>query len=437
MARRFGVVVNECVSLKHSNPRSVNFRKTENNDPNVRLSVDNIAAHLPRELNDAELDWLELIASMYAADLACPRGEGDTDWGRDIDLHVPLRNPAAFAPIVVPLQEIFADLTSDRLRLNLHAEAQPLSAPRYGIAWEPEDYNCLALLSGGVDSYAGAVKLLDAGQKPVLISHGSGAQTTPQKAVREALKAQFGFEPPFARLTAETIQARFPGEPEESQRARTMLFMATAALVAAVLDVEDIYLNENGVMAVHVPLTAARMGSLSTKTAYPPIVEQMALVATQALGHNVRIRNNLICLTKPEVTEAAVRMGAGRYLASTASCWSWHRGREHCGVCLPCLTRRISFEIAGVKEPRHAADPFSNAADVERPFARDNLVHLGTVVQEILGLDDLELEVRHPEILDGGSQIEPAEVRSMYRRWAQQATDVLSAYPLPRALMGL
>ena len=38
---------------------------------------------------------------------------------------------------------------------------------------------------------------------------------------------------------------------------------------------QDIYINENGVMAVHLPLTTARWGSLSTKTAYPPIVEKL------------------------------------------------------------------------------------------------------------------------------------------------------------------
>jgi 7-cyano-7-deazaguanine synthase in queuosine biosynthesis len=436
MTRRFGVVINECVSITHSNPRSVNFAKTANNDPNLRLSVDNIVAHLPRELASTELDWIELIGSMYAADLACDRGEGDTEWGRDIELHVPLREPTAFSAVVVPLQEVFADLTSDRLRLFLHPAVDAAPTPRYAQPWEPDQYDCVALLSGGVDSYTGAVKLLDAGHKPILLSHGAGAQTTPQKAVRDALKTQFGFDPPFARLTAETVQNRFPG-PEDSQRARTMLFIAAAALVATLVEVEDVYLNENGVMAVHVPLTAARLGSLSTKTAYPPIVEQMASIATRALGRRVRIHNNLIGLTKPEVAQAAVAMGAGQHLAATASCWSWHRGREHCGVCLPCLTRRISFEIANVSEAPHAADPFSNAGDAERPFARDNLVHLAMVVQEIQRLSDLELEMQHPEILDGGTQIEPVQIRGMYRRWAQQAIGVLSRYPVPKALMGL
>lgn len=436
MPRRFGVIINECVQITHSNPRSVNFRKTENNDPNLNLSIENVAAHLPRELSATELDWLELVGSMFAADLACARGEGDADWGRDIELHVPLRQPAHFQPVVTALQEIFADLTSDRMRLHLHQEQQQLPTPRYAQAWQPDDYDCVALLSGGIDSYSGAVRLFDGGRKPILLSHGSGAQTTPQKAVRDALATQFGFTPPFARVVADTVADAFPDH-EESQRARTMLFMAAAALVASVVEVDEVYLNENGVMAVHVPLTEARMGSLSTKTAYPPIVDRMAAVASQVLGRLVRIHNNLIGMTKPEVVKLATKLGAGRYLPDTASCWSWHRGRQHCGICVPCMTRRISFELAQITEPAHKADPFSNPADVERPFARDNLVHLCTVVHEIESMDDLELEMAHPEILDGGSQISSAEVRDMYRRWASEALGVLRGYSVPAQLMGL
>ena len=435
MARRFCVVVNECAAPAHSNSRSVNFRKTANNDPNLRLSAENIVAHLPRELTGVEMDWFELLGSIYATDLACARGDGDTDWGRDIELHLPLRDPSVFAPHTIALQEVFADLTSDRLRLHLHEDPDPLPSPKYSKAWT--EYDSVALLSGGVDSYVGAVKLMHAGRKPIMISHGSGAITTPQQSVRKALKEQFGAPPPFARLTAETVRERFPADREESQRARSLLFMGAALLVAEVLDVEEIWLNENGVMAVHVPLTLARMGSLSTKTAYPPIVERVADIASHVLGRRLHIRNNLLELTKPEVVATAVELGVAAKLRDTASCWSWHRDREHCGVCIPCMTRRISFELHGVLDARPTADPFDDERAIDRPFARDNLVHLCMVVQEIGELDDLQFELKHPEILDGGTQITPAQVRALYRRWAEQALEVLSRHPVPQGLTGV
>jgi hypothetical protein len=57
------------------------------------------------------------------------------------------------------------------------------------------------------------------------------------------------------------------------------------------------------------------------------------------------------------------------------------------------------------------------------------------VVQEIGNLDDLELELEHPEILDGGSQISPSEARDLYRRWADEAMQVLSKHPVSQGLL--
>jgi 7-cyano-7-deazaguanine synthase in queuosine biosynthesis len=430
VSRTFAVVVNECASVAHPNPRPVNFRATENADANFRFQPQTLATGLWRELTATEMDWLELIVSMYAADLACGRGEGDLDWGRDIELHVPLRDPAAMEPNRIALQEIFDDLTSDRIRMTFHEEPDPLPAPRYGREWPA--FDCVALFSGGVDSFVGTAALLDSGKAPLLLSHGQGAVTTPQLASRSFLATRFG-ESPEARITAYKRDSF--RDNEESQRARSLLFMGGAAVIAAVKGTNDIYLNENGVMAVHVPLTSARIGSLSTKTAYPPIVEKIAAVTSRALNAPLRIHNELVRQTKPEVVARAKGLGVDGALSDTASCWSWHRGREHCGVCVPCLTRRISFELESVHDQKHAADPFGTPTDVQRPFARDNLAHLCEVVEAVEGLSDIDFELDHPEILDGGKMISPREARDLYRRWASQALQVLRSYPVPRQFL--
>lgn len=429
MTRRSAVIVNECAEIAHPNPVGVNFRSTGNAEQNFKFLPEKMTVGLGRELTETEMDWLELIVSIYAADLACPRGRGDLDWGRDIELHIPLRHPRAFAPHRVAMQEIFADLTGDRLALLLHSAEDPLSIPKYGKDWAP--FDSVALFSGGVDSFVGAARLLRSGSTPLLLSHGSGGNLTPQKLAREAIIDAFGTLP-AARVS--TPNNKFPAV-EDSQRARSLLFMGAAALIAAVREVQDVYINENGVMAVHVPLTAARFGSLSTKTAYPPIVEKISAVSSAVLDSPVRIQNNLVAETKPEVVNTAKKLGVDFGLKDTASCWTWQRHREHCGVCVPCLTRRISFELAGISEPPHAADPFDVAADVRKPFAHDNMVHLCQVVQEIESLTDAAFELEHPEILDGGKMLAPAAARDLYRRWSRQATSVLSRHSVSREFL--
>lgn len=426
MARNFAVVINECTQVLHSNTRAINFRQTTNAGPNFNFQPETLASGLPRELNDREMDWLELMVALYATDIACQRGEGDLDWGRDIQLHMPLRDPTGMEPYRVALQEIFGDLTGDRLRIGFHQEQQPEKAPRYGKPWA--QFDCVALFSGGVDSYVGAAQLLDEGRLPLYLSHGAGANTTPQKAARKALEKRFS-KRPDARVS--TNQLDNFGESEDSQRARSILFMGAAAVIAAVAGVREIYINENGIMAVHIPMTTARWGSLSTKTAYPPIVEKIATVASQALRAQIEIRNKLITATKPEVVALAKQLSVDGALAQTASCWTWQRGRKHCGVCIPCLTRRISFETEGVPDATHAADPFDKHDDVKKPFARDNMVHLCQVVSQMETLSDNDFELEFPEILDGGQMIRPAEVRDLYRRWSAQALNVLRAHSVP------
>jgi hypothetical protein len=206
--------------------------------------------------------------------------------------------------------------------------------------------------------------------------------------------------------------------------------MGAAAVIAAVQEVEEVYISENGVMAVHVPLTSARIGSLSTKTAYPPIVERISTVASAVLGAPMVIRNNLIAETKPEVVSSAKLLRVSDALPETASCWTWQRHRQHCGVCIPCLIRRISFEREGLVDLPYLSDPFDDPVAVRKAFAHDNMAHLCQVVQAIDGLSDIDFELEHPEILDGGEMISPADARHLYRRWASQAIAVLEGHPV-------
>jgi hypothetical protein len=430
--RSFGVVVNEVAVLRHPNPSAIRTRETPNGGPaNFRVATDGLVRRLPRQLEPQEQDWLEILTALYAADLACQRARGDTDWYRDIELHVGVRDPSHWTPFVVPLQELFADLTYDRMRLHLHADPEPVPPAPWGR--KPFTVDSVAMLSGGVDSFVGALELLAQGRTPLWLSHGSGAVTTPQSAVRGFLDARNAC--PSAHISIDPNQQAGFGHVEDSRRARSLLFMGIAALAASVVGVEDVFLNENGVMAVHVPSTEARAGSFSTKTASPPVVDAFVRLASAALDCRINVRNVLITRTKPEVVELGVRLTAASELAATASCWRWSRKRGHCGECAPCLMRRLSFEIHGVQDAPYAADPLRERAAFEKPTTRDNVTHLCWLVSDLVQLDDLELEFRYPEVLAGGTQISPADTLAMYRRWGVQADAALRAHPLSNALL--
>lgn len=433
--REFTVVINECEQPGLPNVLGVRTRTTANGQKNITFSFDKLAAGLPSVLTERQLDWLDVLAAIFAIDNACDRGQGDTDWSRDITAFVPVRDPAFWQAHATEIQELFSDLTFDRLRLHFRTETDPAGPPRQGD--EHPDCDCVALLSGGVDSFTGTLALLDHGRRPLLVSHNNPGTARYQRAAEAGLALPSEHFVAFRADPHRSGGAVFPGT-EGSQRSRTMMFMGAAALAASALGLSEVHLSENGVMAVHVPMSAARVGSLSTKTAAPGVVARMGELASQVLGTPIAIRNELVDLTKPQVVERAVHLGGTDTLPNLASCWAIGRHHDmHCGICAPCLMRRISFLTHGVDDAVYQRDVLDNEVDfASSDTARDNLSQLCQFVSELADLDDSELFIDYPELLDGAPALTPRESVELYRRWADEALTELRAHSVPRRLLG-
>lgn len=431
--REFEVVLNDCAGVAvPGGPLSLRTRETDIGPRNFDLNFTRVAEGLPRQLEPRELDWLETVGHLFAVDLACKRGEGDVEWARSIRAHLPVRDPDFWNGVASQVQGVFEDFTSDRLELVFVADDTPSDAPRQRADPFPQ-HDSVALLSGGVDSFVGAFEMLDRGMAPLALSHtAAGSITAAQNKAEERIRTS---APDFERIT---VTARKHGKdfptPEPSQRARTMLFLGAAAVIAAVGGSSDVLINENGVMAIHLPLTVARIGSQSTHTAAPRILERLATLATEVLGAEVRIANLLLPLTKPEVVEASLRLGVADHLKDTVSCWSIGRTSRHCGVCSPCLMRRISLERHGVEDVEYHKDAFNDPEILEDAFAADNLSHLVRLVDGIAGSNDLQLQLEFPELLNGGRTMDLAAAIDLHRRWADQASASLYAAPVPTGI---
>jgi 7-cyano-7-deazaguanine synthase in queuosine biosynthesis len=330
------------------------------------------------------------------------------------------------------LEAVFGDFTQDRLRLHFHTDSQPGEPPRQRTDPFPA-FDCIALISGGVDSFVGGLVLLDGGRQPLGLSHtAAGAITQAQARVAEVLAARLqDFE--RVGLTAQKYGPTFP-QPEPSQRSRSMLFLSMASIAASVAGTRDVFINENGVMAIHVPMTAARVGSLSTHTASPSVLERLQALLSDVLEAPIEIHNNLLERTKPEVVDISRALGGEADLASTVSCWSIGRTHRHCGTCAPCLMRRISFELHGVADVAYEADAFDDADVLQNEFACDNLTHLVRVVRDLGALPDLDLQLNYPELLNGGTRLSPSQTIDLHRRWAREADAILATHPVPAGL---
>jgi len=131
---------------------------------------------------------------------------------------------------------------------------------------------------------------------------------------------------------------------------------------ASRLGVNVLTMPENGMIALNPPLTPARRGSCSTRTAHPRFVAQFNSLLSE-IGVDVSVSNPYVAMTKGDMAKQCLN-GALLKLAApdSVSCGksgrfrAWFRtcppGARGCGCCVPCLYRRAAmFQIDADTEP--------------------------------------------------------------------------------------
>jgi hypothetical protein len=434
MVADFRVVFNDCAGPPMTRLTSLYTRPGGHQPTNVSYVYERVVEGLPAQLNAVQQDWLDVLGALYATDLACPRGT-NTGWARAIEVWIGVREPDHWKPLADRFSRVFSALTLDQIEIHFEHDQDAPPPPRQRRTPLPEA-DCVALLSGGVDSLAGAGKLMSGGHVPLFLSHQNSG------AVGKALQAvDHGLEPLGATAGRLTLTARLrdPLQAESTQRSRSMLYMGTACLLAGCLGLGDVYLNENGVMAIHAPLTEARLGSYTTRTANPNITREFARLASTALGPDLAVRNLIVTSTKPEVVEAALDLTLGPVLPHSVSCWAIGRHGVHCGFCVPCLVRRIAFEYAGACDGTYKTDPLDSLPPDASwaTTAKVNIVDLAAQAIGMSELDDPDLELEYPELLNCGDQLTVDDSFAMHRRWANQCLAVMRTHREAAALAGL
>ena len=207
------------------------------------------------------IDLVRLAAAAYMADRRSARGVGFT---RTIQLHVQLVKPATWAPAIDDLADLLFWLTGDSWILELSREGiDHRSAP-------PEDAEAIgtvALLSGGLDSFCGAV--VAGPTERLFLGHwDSSTVKGSQNGVARWMRDTFGSD--FRYEQIRLIQAK--KKRESSSRSRSLLFMALAAAIADARGAPIVEIPENGYTSLNPPLGPERGGALSTRSTHPSTI---------------------------------------------------------------------------------------------------------------------------------------------------------------------
>lgn len=321
-------------------------------------------------VDDRVRDLLEIAAFIYGADRLITRGKPNqleySNWSRSLIFHIAVRDHSFWnqAPIIAALQKVLLYLSGDKEYSFHFTKKKPASyqsrlftSPPGGgpkadgsLPAAPE----VALFSGGLDSLAGVINLLETTKgKVVLTSHRANSKTTnvQNRVYQQLVKAypnRLLYFPLECHLTNKERAV------EETQRTRFFLYTVVAFALARTFGHAHINIFENGVTSINLPKRQDLINGRASRTTHPQSLRLLNEFYSLVVGQEFTVRHPFLDLTKTEVVELIAHHGKAELIAATVTCTKTFKSFEHrshatqCGYCSQCVDRRFAMLAAGL-----------------------------------------------------------------------------------------
>ena len=317
-------------------------------------------------------DLIVIAASVYAVDKRVPRSdsiikESADNWTRNLNVSVPVLEYEKWKAVKNEFEALLNFLSGDVWNLDFRKteiKYEGNLARRKCEILEAE-FEAVSLFSGGLDSFSGAIRLLENGKSICFV--GCREYYALARRIDELIQILreeypnkiegivFKADPGIPRKINENLRSRYT---ENTSRSRSLLFLSVAVAVASIVGNNiPVYIPENGFIGLNLPLTPNRIGSCSTRTTHVHFIKLFnKILSSIGIGHC--IENPFAYKSKGEIIKdvkdtKAFKRGAGK----TISCSHPMRGDKgipgrprNCGYCYPCLIRRASLNGINVNE---------------------------------------------------------------------------------------
>lgn len=338
-----------------------------------RILVEIPGGDVPRELDisfaelfnrcrvpdELVLDLLIVASLTYVVDKSVPRTSSFDSWTRELSIEFPVAEPTRWRVASGNLERTLNFLTGDLWKISFRKRKPGLfiepsrERKRKPLPEKLENIRAVCSLSGGTDSLAGAIGLLE--EKGEGVIHLIGHYDAPgaKKAQQQLFSKIADAYPEMAHLTQARVSHKPVKAKESTLRSRSFVFMAIGIFAARAAGEEvPVYMPENGFIAMNLPLTPARAGSCSTRTMHPFYLDRLRETLS-GLGIRNPIANPLELKSKGEcLTESSNFRLLRSAIVDSVSCshgtrkQTWvRRSKEirNCGYCVPCIVRRAAM----------------------------------------------------------------------------------------------
>ncbi|MEG0577734.1 MAG: Qat anti-phage system QueC-like protein QatC [Bacilli bacterium] len=333
-------------------------------------------------------DLFVIGMSIFSIDKRVSRRKFKDCWTRELKVSIPVIELEKWEKTIELWNKTLSFLTGDiwkvTFRKSLHQYSKREHNRRKKINIRSCDSVCL--FSGGLDSFCGAIDILNAGKSPCLFGHNEYPKL---RFKQEQLCKMFNKNYPnqtikFLSFTANS-RAPYNSEgllkgSENTSRGRSLLFLCAALAIASTLGSEaPVYIPENGFIGLNIPLTNSRKGTCSTRTTHPYFIKCFQQIL-QTVEIKNEIKNPFAYKTKREIVNLvkntdSFNEGFGLTISCSHPCLPrWNRDGlneypMNCGYCYPCLIRGSSLlDVSKSKFDRYSF--LGNTKDFINEYSR-------------------------------------------------------------------
>jgi len=344
-------------------------------------------------------DLLLLSVIVYNVDRMLNRGIHSSDgWKRDITLEgVPARNADTMNRAAHLFESSISFLTGDKWTIRFVQHGSWDYHPQANRQYNRNQYKKVALFSGGLDSLIGFVDesyTLNEGEKILLISHvEQGKEGSDQNGIISYCQDHHIYDGRYDRIMSRVSLSRSANVDREASestfRSRSLLFFAMGIYCAhSIGNGMQLIVPENGTISINIPLNPSRRSACSTRTTHPVFMKRLG-EAMKAIGINNTLYNPYRLMSKADMMAECCRthekeiiirqlLGLSCSCAKRSHNYHWdkpsaiitERHINHCGMCLPCIYRRVALDAIGLDNPEFLGTDINNG----NPYNLDNLV---------------------------------------------------------------